>query len=678
MKHCIFILSVLSLFTACAKAPRTIIEQSTITACLDSLQARYPSADLSLAERGIRQAASLWTKEDGSEIDFVTLVTAHYAATPQERTALLESLSRMMESVRRHNEEMMMELQRPIALTNASEPTAVDEILYGYSPSGHFYDDFFANKVAFIAMLNFPQYTLAEKDSLGATWTREEWAAARMGDVFAVRVPGEATAKLYQAIGDADMYIADYNIYMGNLRTEDNRQLWKDDVVLLSHWNLRDELKSNYATGDQDKQEMIYQVMQRIIRQEIPSEIINSNRYIWKPYSNTVEDQTGHPIVLDREPDTRYQHILNTFAVQQMMDRYYSMQPTSVLRNFELDMEIPEAEVEQIFTRLLSSNEAKAVAALIRERLGRDLRPYDIWYDGFKSRSAVSEDELTAKTRRLYPDAEAYHRDMPRMLQNIGFTAERAQFLTNHISVDPARGSGHALPTAGHEMNARLRTRIAPTGMDYKGYNIAVHEMGHNVEETTSMWIDQYLLAGIPNTGYTEASAFLFQQRDLQLLGYGTHSVDDNTVLDVFWGMYEIMGVGLVDMYMWRWMYSHPKATAAQLREAVVSIAKEVWNTYYYPLLGEKDCILLGVYSHMVNSPQYLPNYPIGHLVHFQLEEHLSQCKSQADWAKEYTRIYQQGRLTPQQWMIGAVGTKLSVEPVLRAVSRIMTQKYQK
>ena len=35
--------------------------------------------------------------------------------------------------------------------------------------------------------------------------------------------------------------------------------------------------------------------------------------------------------------------------------------------------------------------------------------------------------------------------------------------------------------------NARLRTRIGKDGMDYKGYNIAVHEFGHNVEQTITL-----------------------------------------------------------------------------------------------------------------------------------------------------------------------------------------------
>ena len=334
----------------------------------------------------------------------------------------------------------------------------------------------------------------------------------------------------------------------------------------------------------------------------------------------------------------------------------------------------------------------KQVAAIIRERLGRDLRPYDIWYDGFKSRSTISEDHLTAQTQQHYPNAKAFERDMPRMLMDLGFAPEKAKEVASHIVVEAARGSGHARPCVGREQPARLRTRISEKGMDYKGYNIAVHEFGHNVEEVLSLYdMDYYTLAGIPNTGFTEASAFLFQERDLELLGErleakGNKAKDERleakgnkakgerleakgeSTFDMIWGMYEIMGVSLVDMRMWQWLYANPNATAADLREAVLAIAAEVWNAYYAPILGEKDSPLLGIYSHMVGYALYLPAYPIGNLVQYQLEEHLAKCATPEEWAKEYTRIYQQGCLTPNAWMRGAVGNPMSVEPILKAV----------
>jgi hypothetical protein len=140
----------------------------------------------------------------------------------------------------------------------------------------------------------------------------------------------------------------------------------------------------------------------------------------------------------------------------------------------------------------------------------------------------------------------------------------------------------------------------------------------------------------------------------------------------MIWSMYEIMGVSLVDMAMWEWLYENPQATATQLRKAVIAIAGDVWNKYYAPLLGEQDCPLLGIYSHMVGYALYLPGYPIGQLVQFQLEEHLAKCQTSAEFAQEYTRIYQQGKLTPDAWMRGAVGEAISVEPILKAVRKAL------
>ncbi len=612
-------------------------------------------------ERGVKQAAALWTPEDGSAEEFRAFVDAHYAQTEEERTALFESLSRMMERLNESADMLTVELLKPTQLTNAGEPTDIDWIMSGYDTKAHLMDDLFANKVAFITVLNFPFYTLEEKNTLGEHWTRREWAEARLGDVFTSRIPAQTQAKMTETMAAAENYIADYNICMDRLRTEDGRQLFPDGMKLLSHWNLRDELKVDYS--NQEKQEMIYRVMQRIIRQEIPQVVINNAMPLWKPYSNTVENGDAA-----REPDTRYQKILDIFHAMQHVDAYCPNMPTAIIRNFEGDIEIPAAEVDSLFCALLGSKQVMRVAAQIRTRLGRELRPYDIWYDGFKARSGMDEEALSVETRKRFPDPVSYEKKIASMLTTLGFQKENAEDIARHIVVEPARGSGHAWPCVGHNEPTRLRTRIAPEGMDYKGYNIAVHEMGHNVEEVISLYrMDYYMLHGIPNTGFTETSAFLFQSRDLQLLGYGKQKMDSEAVMDQFWGMYEIMGVSLVDMRMWQWLYAHPEATAAELRDAVLAIAAEVWNTYYEPVLGEKDCVLLAIYSHMVNSPMYLPNYPIGHIVQFQLEQALA-GKEGREWAETYERWYRLGRLTPQQWMKQAVNGELSVMPVLQQI----------
>ena len=133
------------------------------------------------------------------------------------------------------------------------------------------------------------------------------------------------------------------------------------------------------------------------------------------------------------------------------------------------------------------------------------------------------------------------------------------------------------------------------------------------------------------------------------------------TELDIFWGSYEIMGVALVDISVWKWMYANPKADAKMLKDAVNSIAKDIWNKYYKPILGGEDLPLLAIYSHMINSPLYLANYPLGHIIEYQLEKYY-QGK---DWTKEVMRIYSIGNIAPQRWMMEATGEKISTKPML-------------
>ena len=685
MKYPTLFMSIAVILTACqTKTQTAMISEPTIQQAVSNVLAAHSEADSCTVARGAAQVAALWRESDGTEEDYLTLITNSYAGTDEAKKQLYDRMAFILEQCGQSADMLNNTLQEPTTLLGKGDPTQVDWIISGYSPMAHFAEDMFANKIAHICVLNFPHYTLEEKNTLGKEWTRQEWAYARLGDVFSSRVPGNVVANYSQALSEAENYIAGYNIMMHCLRNEQGEQLWTEPMALLSHWNLRDELKSNYADvpNAREKQEMIYQVMLRIIRQEIPAVVVNNDKLLWCPTTNLVSGDPTSDIKLkvdiSREPDTRYQQIINIFRAGQQIDAYRPDAPTHVLRTFNEDLEIPMEEIEALFTQLIESDEIKQVAALIRERLGRDLRPYDIWYDGFKSRSSISEDVLTAETQKRYPTAKAFEKDMPRMLMDLGFASNKAKEIASHIVVEAARGSGHARPCVGREQPARLRTRVSNKGMDYKGYNIAVHEFGHNVEEVISLYdIDYYTLAGIPNTGFTEASAFLFQERDLQLLHQSTQPLHNSThqadqLFDMIWGMYEIMGVSLVDMRMWQWLYAHPETNAAALREAVIAIASEVWNQYYAPILGEKDSPLLGIYSHMVGYALYLPAYPIGNLVQYQLDEHLANCATPEDWAKEYTRIYQQGCLTPDAWMRGAVGKPMNVEPILNAVRKAL------
>ncbi|MDR2585889.1 MAG: hypothetical protein LBC84_06705, partial [Prevotellaceae bacterium] len=614
---------------------------------LSHLKAQFPDADLSLMERGVKQTAALWYASDGTQTDFTTFCIENFAHDALSRKILFDKLSYAQEVFNGGFHKMNVSLTKPVQL-EGPPLTPIDELLASYAPSAHFYDDMFANKLAFITILNFPNFSLQEKNELGADWSRLEWAYARMGDIFTNRLPASVAQEEAKANSAAENYIAEYNIVMGNLLDEQNQKLFPADMVLLSHWNLRDELKSNYAAVPNAfaKQNMIYRVMTRIVEQTIPKEVINNPVYDWAPYPNKLYKEERE-VNATPEGDRRYAFLLDQFKASLLADPHYPAHNTAILRAFDGGMEISFDEIEEMFTQFISSQQVSEVANLIKKRLGRDLAPFDIWYDGFKARSGLSEEMLTLQTTKRYPTAMAYEADISNMLVKLGYAPERAKFLSSKIVVEAARGSGHAWGAESRDDVARLRTRLTPKGMDYKGFNIAVHEMGHNVEQTISLYnMDHYMLQGVPNTAFTETLAFIFQKRDLEILGFAENNPMKQplTTLDIFWGSYEIMGVALVDMKTWKWLYDHPKATASELKIAVLDIAKTIWNQYYAPILGTPDSPILAIYSHIINTPLYLANYPFGHIIEFQLEEFLRTH----NLALEIDRWYAQGRLVPQ------------------------------
>lgn len=678
MKKSLFFIITLFIFglIACNKEKKVMnsaefISETYTRSVISQLKDSLGEENAFRIERGVKQVASLWQEQDGTADDFVRFCTTSFVADTAELSSLYATLERSFEMINGYYHKMDVELKAPLQLVGP-DITPVDMQFGSYNASAHLTDDLYDNKIAFLTILNFPFYSLEEKTGRGGQWNRKEWAYARMGDRFISRVPAAIQQDISRTVTKADAYISDYNIFMGTLRNGQGEQLFPDGMKLISHWGLRDELKSNYADRERglEKQRMIYKVMQRIVDQSIPLEVINRDSHTWDPENNVLM-KGGKTVNATPEETQRYEVFLKNFQAMRMLDAYSPHYPTQLSRAFDGTMEVTQKEVEELFKELLSSSQVKKVAAFISSRLGRELEPFDIWYNGFRAGGGIPEEELTAITSKKYPDAQTLEHDLPNILIKLGWNPEKAKEITALITVDNSRGAGHAWGAEMRNDVARLRTRIGVGGLDYKGYNIAVHEFGHNVEQTITMNdVDYYMLNGVPNTAFTEAVAFLFQKRDLELLGLKNPNPEDAyyLALDNFWSSYEIMGVSLVDIQVWKWLYANPDATPAQLKETVIRIAKEIWNSYYADVLGGPDEMLLGIYSHMIDYPLYLPNYPMGHLIAFQIEQ---QVRGK-NMAEEIDRLFTQGRIIPQLWMKGGVGSPISVDPLLSATNEAL------
>ncbi len=646
------------------------VNQAVIDRVTEGLLKKHGDEYRFRAERGVNQTAGLWRKTDGDNEAFARFVDEHFIADSAELALVFDRIASNFEFLFGYLDRISIELNRQVH-EDKGPVHKTDQYFSAYNPSSHVLEDLFQNKIAFIILLNFPNYSLKEKNNLGAVWSDRQWGYARLGDVFTSRVPPAVLQNMSMIASEGDLYISEYNIFAGQLVDKKGNKRFPEDMKLLSHWNIRDEIKANYGRPDGlPKQDMLYQVMLRIIDQSIPQQVINNSEYQWDPFENTLQ-RNGNQVVVNPENNVRYEHLLAHFKAIRKFDPFYPGMNTYIKRTFESGMEIPKNEVETLFREYASSPLIRETGKLISKRLGRPLKPFDLWYDGFTARSIIPGEQLDQLTKSLYPDAVSFDQALPEILKKIGFDNETVGFLAGEIDVDDARGSGHAMPSSMKEMPSHLRTRVGGDGMDYKGYNIAVHELGHNVEQTFSLHeVENYMMRGVPNNAFTEALAFMFQARDLELLGLDS---DDQLktsldVLDIFWDNYEMMGVSMVDMEVWEWLYANPEATPEELRMAVLGISKKVWNEYYADVFGVRDVTVLSIYSHMIVYPLYLMSYPYGRLIMFQLEEYYKG----KNFGDETRKIFSIGKKTPGLWMLEATGGRISNRAIFEAVKNAL------
>ncbi len=651
------------------------ISSDKVNTTISSLIIKYGEDNRFRITKGVTQVASFWYKSDGNENDFEKFCINNFIHDKNELNAFFERISTNFESLYGNLNKISLDLKKQVHL-DLGKIYTYDEIFAAYDPFAHLQDDFFNNKLAFMILLNFPTYTLEEKNALGANWSRLDWAYARIGDLYVSRVPAEVNSKISQALTDGDNYISNYNIYTNSLLDKNGKPAFNKNLKLISHWGLRDEIKSLYSEKDGlNKQIILYNVMKRIISQEIPENVINNDKYLWDPINNKLYENNKE-IKFNYEPNTRYKTLLRNYNTFKLADPYYPNYPTYIDRKFKLELEVTKEDIKSIFDELCSADVLIKVGKLIEKRLGRKLQPFDIWYDGFKTRSNITQDELDKIVKFKYPTLQAFKEDFPNILIKLGFSKDKADYISDKIVIDPARGAGHAWGAMMKGDVAHLRTRANDKGMDYKGYNIACHEFGHNVEQTISLYdVDYYFLNGVPNTAFTEALAFTFQKRDLFLLGIDDNSQDKEywQTLDILWGTFEIMGVSLVDIEVWEWLYNNPNTTDQQLKEKTIEIAKNIWNKYFARIFNIKDEPILAIYSHMIDYPLYLPAYPLGHLIEFSIEDKIQN----KNIANEIQSLFEQGRLTPYHWMMKSFNYPLSAKPLIQKSEKAINKLYK-
>ncbi len=328
------------------------------------LVAKHGEAQRARIERGVDQVAGLWRPEDG---DLAAFARENFIADQKLLDATFDRFERIFEQLDGHFNELSREL-RWASDIDVGPLLPVDPVMAAYDPSAHLTEDLFQSKLGFVVLLNFPLTTLAERTAHAQDYTRRQWAELRLAGRFYRRVPAEVQQEVSSAGAAADLYIAEYNVWMHHVLDGKERRLFPKGMRLISHWNLRDELKADYADKEQGpaKQRLIIKVMERIVTQTIPAIVINNPRVDWDPFTNSVSvtpaeeleaDAPAKPAQVDPapEPDTRYARLLAHFHAARQVDPYVPVAPTQIARTFEIQREIPEERVKALLTQVLTS-----------------------------------------------------------------------------------------------------------------------------------------------------------------------------------------------------------------------------------------------------------------------------------------------------------------------------------
>ena len=612
------------------------------------------------ATAGVNRVAKRWQEVDGDGEAFQSFCEEHFVSTEEEKSRLLDRFESAMGSIGGHLYEIRRHLRKWTDLRGDEMPS-FDNTAAMFDPCPDLSDQFYKQKIAFIALLNFNRPNLATMLEDGGNWTTDAWAEARIGRAFGPRIPAEVNDRARELEHDADMFVSEFHVPVGCMVDVNGKTWFEKERKLIAHWIIREEIKAGYTQdGGLEKQRALSWVMCRHIDGTIPTRVMNSTcEGKWSPQENTIDGDVAKDVI----GPVRYEHLCIHRSIAEDYDNYYDEHPSAIARKFDLEREIPEETVEALMIELLEAPIRGDIATYMESIVGRPLEAFDIYLEDIDDGASAAE--LDEKVTAKFKDEIEFQTKLPETLRGLGYTDEDAEFLGSRVNVEIARGAGHAMRPGIPEYHAWLRTNRLDDRLGWDGFDTAMHELGHNLEQLISThFVPRPLLRNVPNTACTEAFAFLYQNKAREVVGLPEDDEEKAFAIASVEGLLaacQIAGPSLVELYTWRWLYEHDEATPEQLRDQMLSIARDVWDKYFKSHFGEDPYHILAAYQHMVGYPLYLPDYTIGHVISHQIKSHMRG----KGLAAETKRICSIGRLTPDQWMKEAVGSSISASQLI-------------
>lgn len=664
-----FLLSVVFLNPGCQKNNRTdssdnFIDDKTIELTKNKIFELTGGLDKSRIIKGVEQLAGNWWKVDGTEDDFIAFCTENFLIG-DNLNSNFEKICTNYEVLRGYSSKIKFAFTQSERFTDAPELIA-DEFFRKNIPQADPYEA----KLAHFIQLNFPHYSLEEKRELGDEWTREKWAMVALGDIYSNRQNPDFKRVASEEASTFKKHMQHYFLRMDHICLEDGSFPFPEGSLLHSHRGLRDNCKEEYTRDNgYERQRLTGKVVEHILLGTIPKAFLDDESSFWNPWTNELYKDSGQKEILDNSPEdlVRYEGFRSVFLNRSSEDVLYPEGSTVFKRNFNNQGYLPE-EVEKIIREFLSDPAIAKAAKIIEEDLDRPLEPFDLWYSGFQEQSSYSADFLDSITRSRYPDPISLQEDVPNILINMGFSKEEAEHIGAHTTVRPVVSGGYTNSPPIKGDNALMTTMFREDGLDYKGYRVAMHELGHVVCAVYSDdEADRFIMSGVPTSGITEAMAELLAYKNVEGLALGGSSAEEREhklALAALWYLVEMGGQALTDIESWKWMYAHPGASGEEVKEAILSITEEIWNQYFSNVFGGlKDQHILSIYNHYITGSLYLYNYFMGNVIMFQLYE----AYRTKDMGQALRQACKEGNTLPGLWMQKAVGSEASTKALIKS-----------
>ena len=418
-------LLLLWIFAGSAKAdgvdPKKTAEQAK-----GELGAKLDATDRARLGRGLDQIAALWRPSDG---DLVAFAREHFLPSGRELDATFDRFEHILEQVEGHELEIGRALQGADRPRRRAAPARRSALRRRRSDGARH-----RGLLRFEARLRRAAQLPADHARGAARAT----ARATRGDSGRRRAspagsrgasPPRSPAEIARADADRrSLHRRLQRLDAPPARRGRRARLFPKGMRLISHWNLRDELKADYADKDGlAKQRTIVKVMERIVTQTIPAAVIDNPRLDWNPFTNAVTAAPAGEIEADAparpavpRPVARARRALRascsrTSAPRAPPTRTRRSRRRAIARSFELGREIPEERV----ARMLVGDPRRRrwspkVAGASRRGSAASSSRSDLWYNGFQPRAKFTEAELDALTRKRYPTAAGVRRPTSR------------------------------------------------------------------------------------------------------------------------------------------------------------------------------------------------------------------------------------------------------------------------